>query len=109
MPVSAIPCEVCSHSQAPIIQLTKLDPFASDWGEFEWDFKVVGGSNDGYPIYPNLSNAGGPGSLDYNMTDAGTGGEDATGATPAAEKPCPQCTFLNPSSATVCEICGNSF
>lgn len=81
----------------------------TDWGQFEWNFRVVGDSNDGYPVYPSPSNAGGPGSLDYNMADAGTGGEDARGTAAAAEKPCPQCTFLNPANAGTCEMCGYGF
>lgn len=70
---------------------------------------MVGESSDGLPIYPNASNEGGRGSLDYNMADASTGGEGAPGTLAAVEKNCPQCTFLNPSNAGCCEICGYGF
>lgn len=40
-PVSVIPCSVFSSSTTDIIHLTKLDPDADSWGDFEWTFTVI--------------------------------------------------------------------
>lgn len=93
VPVSVIPCEVCSHSNTPIIHLTKIDPFQSDWGQFEWHFKVVDKNN--YPIYPSLYNATGVvdnnsnnnGHVDQNMIDSFPTADVVNSA--SDEKSCP--------------------
>jgi hypothetical protein len=115
MPISVIPCEVYSHSNTPIIHLTKLDPFVADWGQFEWSFKIIDASNS-YPVYPSLGSVSGnvnstynDAQADYNMADAGTGAEVGQVDGGSDEKSCPACTFLNPMSAFSCEVCGSNF
>lgn len=39
-PLSEVICEVYSSQNTEMINLSKIDP-DRDWGEFEWDFRVI--------------------------------------------------------------------
>jgi len=118
-PLSSIPCEVYSNSNANVLVLTKLDPKIAEWGEFEWHFEVIqkqgqyaaGQPWNGYAPYGDayMHNGGeyygegtggstGAANPDY---DAAYG--EAVGA--SATKACPACTYEQPAHMTNCEIC----
>lgn len=109
-PVSTIPCQVFSNQSTAVIHLTKLDPNFDDWGAFTWSFTIqdkqknqyqnaaAGNNNQGYSN--NWNTNGNNGDLELS----GTGYADADIPTEQG-KACPSCTYLNPVTYTICEIC----
>jgi len=109
-PVSTIPCQVFSNSSTAVIHLTKLDPTIDDWGDFDWSFIVRDKQASTYVSITNTTNN--YQAITNDASPPSTGGAAATwydnagdATYSAAEKACPQCTFLNPATASSCGIC----
>lgn len=98
-----------------MLTVVKLDLSVEEWGEFSWSFRMVNKeynaqaanfgnnnyNNNNYQSYDAPYNDGWDDPLVQGSGDVG--GSTAGGG----QIECGTCTLLNPSTATVCEVCNS--